>query len=516
MLLACIAAYAALAARKLGESSAAPTSFIHTRFPTLGNLLFDAGLGPMTLADLFLRGLPPPPPPLRWGERPWLVIESAALALTLRRASRTGSRLDREAFALLSSFPAFLIRSLARARWRQTFGSRRMGAVEKAQSPAAIEVRPVSNKKEQEVFLHVPWTLGAKKDPNWIPPLLDDYRRSLDPKKSPFLQHGEIQCFVAFESGAPVGRISAHLDRDFDKQWPEEKGVAFFGFFDSKDDPVVARALFSAAEAWAKSKGRTRIRGPFTLDSKGEVGVLIDGYDTPPRIGMPHNWPYVGPLVEGAGYAKAKDFFAWWYTSGQVDERTRRIAERTLKLPNVRVRPMDLKEFRREVDIVRDIYNSAWNQNWNFTPFTAEELAIIAVEYKMFIDTEIALVAEVDGKPAAMCFAIPDVNELTRDFDGELMRRPLNLLRLLWRLKFRRPKHARLVLLGVKEEFRASHKYGTLAAVLYVEVATRGAKRGYVGGELGWTLEDNVMINRGIERMGAKKYKTYRVYEKAI
>jgi len=379
-----------------------------------------------------------------------------------------------------------------------------------------LEIRPVESKKELEAFLHVPWTLGMKSDPNWVPPLLDDYRRSLNPKKSPFLKHGEVKCFLALQDGQPVGRISAQIDTDFDKQWPQEKGVAFFGFFDSKDDPAVARALFDAAAAWARGKGRTTIRGPFTLDSKGEVGVLVEGFDTPPRIGMPHNRPYLGPLIESAGLAKAKDFYAWWYTSGHIDERTRKIAERTLQLPNVRVRPMDLSHFRREVDIVRDIYNSAWSHNWNFTPFTSAELEIIATEYKMFVDTEIALVAEVDGKPAAMCFAIPDVNEMVKDFDGELTKNPLNVVKLLWRLRFRRPHHARLLLLGVKEEYRASHRYGTLAAVLYVEVARRGAARGYVGGELSWTLEDNVMINRGIERMGARKYKTYRVYERSI
>ena len=379
-----------------------------------------------------------------------------------------------------------------------------------------LEIRPVESKKELEAFLHVPWTLGMKSDPNWVPPLLDDYRRSLNPKKSPFLKHGEVKCFLALQDGQPVGRISAQIDTDFDKQWPQEKGVAFFGFFDSKDDPAVARALFEAAAGWARGKGRTRIRGPFTLDSKGEVGVLVDGFDTPPRIGMPHNRPYLGPLIESAGLAKAKDFYAWWYTSGHIDERTRKIAERTLQLPNVRVRPMDLSHFRREVDIVRDVYNSAWSHNWNFTPFTSAELEIIATEYKMFVDTEIALVAEVDGKPAAMCFAIPDVNEMVKDFDGELTKNPLNVVKLLWRLRFRRPHLARLLLLGVKEEYRASHRYGTLAAVLYVEVARRGAARGYVGGELSWTLEDNVMINRGIERMGARKYKTYRVYERSI
>jgi hypothetical protein len=380
----------------------------------------------------------------------------------------------------------------------------------------ALAVRPVDGRRDLETFLHVPWTLGMASDPLWVPPLLDDHRRLLDPKRSPFLKHGEAQAFLALQDGRPVGRISAQIDAHFDEHWPEEKGLAFFGFFDCKDDPAVARALFAEAEEWSRSRGRTRLRGPFTLDSKGEAGVLIDGFGTPPRVGMAHNRPYVGPLIESAGYAKAKDLYAWWYASGAIDERTRRVAERTLALPNVKVRKMDLAHFRREVDIVRDVYNSAWSRNWNFTPFGTEELEILAAEFKMFVDTEIALVAEVDGEPAAICFAVPDVNELVRDFGGELKKRPLNLVKLLWRLKFRRPRHARLVLLGVKDRFRASHRYGTLAAVLYVEVARRGAARGYEGGELSWTLEDNVHINRGIERMGARKYKTYRVYEKSL
>src|SRR5437588_10829239 len=141
-----------------------------------------------------------------------------------------------------------------------------------------VEIRPVESKKELETFLRVPWTLGMKSDPNWVPPLLDDYRRSLNPKKSPFLKHGEVRCFLARRDGQPVGRISAQIDTDFDKQWPYEKGVAFFGFFDSADDPQIARALFANAEEWARGKGRTRLRGPFTLDSKGEAGILIDGF----------------------------------------------------------------------------------------------------------------------------------------------------------------------------------------------------------------------------------------------
>jgi hypothetical protein len=389
-----------------------------------------------------------------------------------------------------------------------------------AVSSSPIEIRRVDVARDKaafETFLRVPWSIGMRDDPMWVPPLLDDYRRTLDPKKSPFLKHAELQCFVAFAAGRPVGRITAHIDFDFDKQWPSEPGVAFFGFFECKDDPAVARALFDAAEAWARNKGRTSIRGPFSPDSKGEVGVLVDGFEHKPRIGTTYNQPYLPKLVEGAGYTKAKDLFAWWYVANSpIDRLTKKLADRTRALPNVTVRTMDLKHMRREVDIVREVYNEAWHQNWSFVPFTSEELEVIATEYKNFLDPEIALVAEVDGEPAAICFAIPDLNEIIKDFDGELMRRPLNLVKLLWRLKFTPPKAARLILLGVKEQYRASRKYGALVAVLYEEVARRGSKRGYVGGELGWTLEDNDQINTGIERMGASRYKTYRVYEKQL
>src|SRR5438270_13762938 len=140
----------------------------------------------------------------------------------------------------------------------------------------ALEIRAVESKKEQETFLHVPWTLGMKSDPLWVPPLLDDYRRLLDAKKSPYLKHGEVRCFLALQDGQPVGRVSAQVDADFDKQWPDEKGVAFFGFIGSRDDKSVARALFDAAGGWARSKGCTRIRGPVTPDFKGARGALIE------------------------------------------------------------------------------------------------------------------------------------------------------------------------------------------------------------------------------------------------
>lgn len=381
----------------------------------------------------------------------------------------------------------------------------------------AIDIRPVRGNKELEIFLHVPWTLGLDREKNWVPPLLDDYRKQLDPKRSVFLAHGEAECFTAFEDGKPVGRISAQVDFDFDKTYPDEPKTAFFGFLECDDRPEVLKALFGAAEGWARAKGRTRIRGPFTLDTKGEIGVLIEGFDKPNMIGTPWNRPFLDALVVGAGYAKAKDLYGWWYEANtKVDDLTHKFAEKTRALPNVTIRRMSKDHIRREAGIIQEVYNEAWTNNFNFTPFTDMELEVIATEYKMFIDTELTYVAEVDGKPAAILFAIPDINELIRDFKGELMRNPLNLAKLLWRLKFNRPKSARLILLGVKNEYRASRKYGALAAVLYEEISKRGSARGYRGGELSWTVEDNTLINRGIERMGAKLYKKWRLYEKTL
>lgn len=380
-----------------------------------------------------------------------------------------------------------------------------------------IQVRPVRSKKELEVFLHVPWTVGLKSEPLWVPPLLDDQRKLVDPKKSGFLMHGELELFTAYDGEQPVGRISAQVDFDYDKTWPDEPKTAFFGFFECADRPDAAKALFEAAEGWARGKGRVRLRGPFTLDSKGDAGILVEGFDTPPRLGTTWNRPFLGPLVEGCGYQKAKDLYGWWYTAATpIDPLTHKVAEKTRALPNVKIRLMDLKNLWRDAAIVRDVYNEAWRHNWNFTPFTEAELATMATEYKHFLDPNLAYVAEVDGEPAAMLLAVPDLHEIVKDLDGEVTRNPLHLLKLFWRLKFARPKHARLILLGIRDKYRASRKYGALAAVLYEEISLRGTAAGYAAGELSWTLEDNDNINRGIERMGAQRYKTWRMYERAL
>jgi hypothetical protein len=374
-----------------------------------------------------------------------------------------------------------------------------------------ITVTKVANGRDLDAFIRVPFDI-FRGDQNWVPPLEMDLRGRLDKKANPFFEHGDGDLFVAREGENVVGRITAQIDRSHVERHGEK--VGFFGFFDAPDRPDVAKALLEAAEAWNREKGMEKIRGPYSLNIWEELGMLVEGFDTPPMIMMPHNLPYYGALVEGAGYVKAKDFFAWRYTVGDVTGRARRGADEARQLPEVKIRPVDMGNFAREIRIVMDIFNDAWSENYGFVPLTEAELVKTAKDLKMLVDPEICIMLEIDGEPAAFAIAIPNVNEIIGDLGGKLF--PFGLVKLLWRLKVRRTKTARLMLLGIRKKYRHVKKYGGLSFLLYTEMNDRGKKRGYEWGELSWTVEDNHPVNLGIKAMGGRVYKTYRVYEKTL
>jgi len=309
-----------------------------------------------------------------------------------------------------------------------------------------------------------------------------------------------------------VGRITAQIDRAHLAR--HEDATGFFGFLDTVDDEEVARELLGHAEAWLRAKGMKRVRGPLSLSVNEELGCLVDGFGTPPYLMMPHHRPYQGGLVEKAGYTKAKDFYAWSYKVGEVNARTKRAHEGIKGLAEVSCRTASIKNLQSDVELLVDVFNDAWSDNWGFVPFTRAEVQKMAADFKLLLLPEITCIVSIAGEPAAVALAVPNLNEMVRDFGGKLF--PLGLPKLLWRLKVKGPHSARLILLGIRKKWRHVRKYAGLSAFMYTEMNEGGKRLGIKEGELGWTLEDNGRVNAGILTMGAKRYKTYRVYEKSI
>ncbi|MEZ4407000.1 MAG: hypothetical protein R3A52_11040 [Polyangiales bacterium] len=339
-----------------------------------------------------------------------------------------------------------------------------------------------------------------------------DFRPRLHPKKNPFFHRGEATYFTAWKDGKLVGRCSASIDFEHNKLWNEKTG--FFGYFDTIDDDAVGKALLDKASEWLRAKGMTRLSGPFSLYANEEVGVLIEGFEHPPVVEMAHSRAWQGRVCEAYGLTKEKDLYAWRYDVGEFPKRVLKAWEDMKAMPEVKLRSMDRGNMRRELDHVMEIYNDAWEGKWGYVPTPAAEIDKMAEDLKLVIDPDLAFFAEVDGKVQGMCILLPNVNECIRDIGGQEW--PFGLVKMLWRLKVSGPKSARLIALGIKKELRGVRKYMPLSAAMYVEVAKRGAAKGYEWGELSWTREDDSPINNGISSMGAKIYKRYRVYTKDL
>jgi hypothetical protein len=259
-----------------------------------------------------------------------------------------------------------------------------------------------------------------------------------------------------------------------------------------------------------------RVNGPMGLNANQEIGLLIEGFEHPPVVDMGHSRRWQGALAEACGYTKEKDLFCWRYDDGTgFNDRTKKAWEAIHALPEVKLRSVSMKKLRDELGLIMDIYNETWSGKWGYVPVSPAELDKMASDLSIVLDPDIAFIAEIDGKPAGMCITIPNLNEVVADFGGSLF--PFNWVKLLWRTKVNRPASTRLILLGVREQYRKNFKrYGALSAAMYVEVAKRGIGKGYKWAELSWTREDDAPINLGIRSMGAKIYKKYRVYEKPL
>lgn len=373
-----------------------------------------------------------------------------------------------------------------------------------------LSVTPVTGVREMLEFVRFARDL-YKDDPHYrsLPDVL--ILRDLSPLTNPWFEHGEAQLFVARRGKKIVGRLTAHIDQEHLKFHQDKTG--FFGFFECENDPHTAQMLLAVAEDWCRKRGMERIRGPFSFSVNQSCGTLVDGFDSPNYIMMPHGRRYYQELFEKAGYANAMDMYSWRYTRESPPEQVLQIADAVAEHPGLVVRQIDMKNLERDIGIIMDIYNDAWSKNWGFVPMTSSELDSMVADFRMIADPAMCLVAEVDGKPAAMAVALPNLHEVAHAIDGKLL--PLGWARAAYHLKVKGPKTFRQVLLGVKREYRGS-SLGGLSLLLYVTIHRNAYARGYVEAEASWTLANNDKINFGMSFMGAEHYKTQRVYEKTL
>lgn len=370
----------------------------------------------------------------------------------------------------------------------------------------SVRVQAVEGKQDLHAFVTLPWRLYAG-DRQWIPPLIGDTKKLFDRRKNPFFDHGDIRPFLARRENRVVGRIAAIRNRAHEAF--HEEAVGFFGFFECEDDGEAAAALFEAVRGYLRSEGLEVMRGPMNPSTNEDCGLLVEGFDTPPMVMMPHGRPYYPALVEACGFTRVKDLYAFLLTAESIPTdlaRGNKLARR--KNPDVEIRPLDKSRFREEVEAFREVYNSAWERNWGFIPMTDREIDHMAEQLKPVVEPGLIRVARHKGRPIGFALGLPDLNQALKHANGRLF--PVGLLRILWHA--RRLKRARILVLGLVKEYR---RLG-IDVMLYYDLFTYGMEKGYTTGEFSWILEDNLPMVRPIETMGGKRYKTYRIYDAPV
>jgi GNAT superfamily N-acetyltransferase len=334
----------------------------------------------------------------------------------------------------------------------------------------------------------------------------------LNRNKNPFFEHAEAEYFLAERGDQVVGRIAAISNRLHNETHDDR--VGFFGFFECVEDQTVANALLDAAAGWCRAKGHDVLRGPASFSVNDECGLLVDGFETPPTLMMPHNPRYYVTLLERAGFTKAKDLLV--YQGGDPDrykpvpERLARGTELIRQRMGVTLRPLDMKNFQAEVERIKELYNQGWEKNWGFVPMTEHEIDHLAEQFKPVVIPELVPIAEKDGQIIGFGIALPDLNVV---FQSNRQGRMFPaIVKVLWALKMKKIRRARILLLGITPEFRGKG----VDAMLYHWIWTRSGERGIYWGEAGWILEDNPAMNAGLEKMTFRVYKTYRLYDRPL
>lgn len=376
-----------------------------------------------------------------------------------------------------------------------------------ANSPQLNGVHLVTTKSQMRDFVLFPYS-HYKNDEHWVAPLLMDEKKLIDVKKNPFYEEAEAAFFIAEKNGEIAGRIGVIDNHTYNKFHNEN--VGFFGFFECVDDQSVADLLLRVASDWLKQRGREKMMGPFNPSNMDTIGMLVDAFDKNPYVMMPYTKSYYPKLMEGAGLTKEMDMFAFIVTRDSVNFEHIDKGEALVRkrYPDLSIRKVNLSKMTQEVEIIKEIFNKAWAQNWGFHPVSDKIFTKLGKDLKMVIDTDFAFIAEIGGKPIAFSIALPDFNQILKKINGRLL--PVGLFKLLYYK--RKINQMRVALMGVIPEYQGKG----IDAIMHKQAIVNGLEKGYQSAELSWVLETNINMIRLAERVGAVVDKTYRVYSKSL
>ena len=375
-----------------------------------------------------------------------------------------------------------------------------------------VSIRPVATRQDRKAFVDLAWDV-YRDDAAWVPPLKDEVHGLITPGKNPWFEHARAQLWLAERGGRVVGRISAQVDELVLEHMGA--GIGQWGMFEALDGEAAA-ALIATAEDWLRGQGMTRALGPISLSIWDEPGLEIEGFDEAPTAMMGHHRPEYRGWIEAAGYSKAKDLVTYALNIEHwEDPKIDRLIAMGERNQRIRIRPVDKSKFDREARLILNLLNDAWSDNWGYVPLTEAEIAYAGKKLKPIIFNELVRVAEVDGEPVAFMLTIPDINELTRDLNGELF--PFNWIKLLWRLRKPRTRRLRVPLMGVAKKLHHTRLASQLAFMM-IEFTRRDAvtKFGATHGEFGWILEDNKGMLSIAQLPSAEINHRYRIFEKAL
>ncbi len=376
----------------------------------------------------------------------------------------------------------------------------------------SIQVQPVTNRRELRAFVKFPWRV-YRDDPNWVPPLISDRLAYLDPAKGPFYRFADVALFMARCEREIVGTIAAFVNHQRVERLGKPQGG--FGFFEVIEDYAVAEQLLNAACEWLRARGMTSLRGPTNFTENECPGVLIEGADCPPVMLEAHTPPYYKDFLERYGMEKDEDLYAWRAFRSQIGEELRnippelgRVAEIARRAANVTVRKVRLDRWDEEIAAAHYLFNATLNHLPDHVPMSESEFRRLAGQMRPFLDPDLALFAEIEGRPIGFCVAFPDINRVLIRLNGRLF--PFNWLKV--RHYVRQVKVVTFKLMGVLEQYRRRG----IDALLYLEAIRAVYEKGYEWLDGSVTSEFNPMVNLIAHRLGAERYKVYRLYRKEL